>query len=223
MHKQLAVLIGSLALGAYVWLQVPARPVPAAPAAAPQAAGRHWQLAGQGSLQSPFGIAAALPDSPPQRIAARRQRMQARQYSTPEPYYTMDLRTLTALARQGDSFAMIQMAEQYESEWEVLQDDPGFDRGADPARLSRQLFSLAIKSGYPHIAAVMAAKALDQGDLVDAHAWTRVAEALHDADSATLKRRAGSFQRLTHAERARAQASYDSLVLQLGLTTTEPR
>lgn len=184
------------------------RPAPAAPRAAPS----------HPSLQSPFGPPVALAQDRPRRIAARRARMEARQYGTPDAYYAMDLGQLTGLARNGNAFALIQMAEQYESEWEALQDDPAFDRAADPLRLSRQLFLLAIKSGYPQVAAVMAVKSLDKDDLIDAYAWSMVADMYHGISSTELNRRKARFARLTPAERIQAQNTYSALARQLGIS-----
>lgn len=169
------------------------------------------------AIVSPFDVAETRADDPARRIAARRARLQANNYDTPDAYYTMTLSQLTPLARKGDSFALIQMAEQYESEWETLQDDPAFERAADPQRLSRQLFVQAIKSGYPHVAAAMAVKSLEKDNLVDAYAWSMVADVFHDRDSATLNREKARFASLTPAERAQAQEAYRTLEQQLGL------
>ncbi len=221
MQKLSFILITAIIAGAALFATKDKEQVVAAPSSSAQTT-QPFALASQAAIElpgpvSPFGPAIYVPDDRPMRIAARRARMTAEKYTTPERYYSMDLTALGKLARAGDTFALIQMAEQYESEWEMLQDDPGFDRSADPKRLSRELFVLAIKGGYPHVAAAMAVKSLGKNDLEDAYGWNLLAQDFNDRDSAALNAQQARFASLTPAERAAGERKYLALREQIGV------
>lgn len=179
----------------------------------------HWRAGptGQGILTSPFGVAATNKPDLRHVRADRERRMRSGKYDTPTQYHSMDLRTLHALADKGDVLAMLQLGEQYASEAEALEYDPAFDPKAVPRKVSDYHFQNAIQGGHTHIAAVLAYKNLERGDMVDAFAWNLLSQHYHDQDRTALYDPSRAFAQLSAADRQAGQKRYESLARSMGL------
>lgn len=166
---------------------------------------------------SPFGMGKFEVENAQQRQTKRRTRMHQLKYRMPEQYFSMSLKELNALAEKNDAFALIQLGEQYESEWASLLDDPAFERNVDPQRRAELFFLLAIRSGYPQVAAIMAQKSSSGGNAVNANAWGRIAQVFNN--SQPLGRVTGGP--LTPAQQKDADEMVKRLRFQLGMSAAE--
>lgn len=159
---------------------------------------------------SPFSNKVAQQDSGAARIAQRRAKMAAGRYPTPPEYDAMGLAQLQALAKQGDTFAMVQLGEQFSSERAALENDPALQIDANPNQLARDYFTLAIGRGYTQLPSMLANAALEKGDVADAYAWHLVAEKYNDTGAAFQQRKTALAQ-LDHGQRQAALKRYEQL------------
>ncbi|MBV6321134.1 hypothetical protein [Duganella violaceipulchra] len=215
------ITLAGLAVGAGLWLRPGDAPVPAAavavaaPAPAPAAQDiRPRSQGAAGLVRSPFGREAppAQPDAAV-RGEARRLRMQAGGYGTPAEYYRMDLKTLVAKAGLGDINAMLQLAEQYESESDALVDDPAFEARSNPHQLGRRYFEEAALAGRDRVVAVIAEKYQADGRPLEAYTWDLLAEKLGVPTPPGLRQQAGAA--LSAQQRALAEAKLNDLTMRI--------
>ena len=212
----MAAILGTGAMYLLNTEQAPPAPViePAASAARQSAERSAPPALPSAHSSSPFGRASAAPDDPAQRRAARKARMEAGGYSTPAKYFAMELPELRRLAQAGDVFALVQLAEQYSSEWAALQDQAGFDSQASPKVLSEQLFTEAMQGGFTQLAPVMAVKAIETDDLVAAYAWNLVSEKLRNSNAA-LDRQRARFSSLSDTQKNEAIRKSEEMLQRL--------
>lgn len=92
-------------------------------------------------------------------------------YSTPSYYFTMNLKQLEKLAKDGDRYAILQLGEQYWEDVELIQWDPDFKSNESSRTIATRYFERAILEGQFDIAAVLAQKAVEDQDLIEGQAW----------------------------------------------------
>lgn len=163
---------------------------------------------------SPFGKGAPPSIDLAAQRAARRARMEAGGYGTPPEYYLMDLATLTAKAAKGDINAMLQLAEQYESESAALINDPAFEARANPRQLGRRYFEEAALAGHKRVVAVIAEKYLADGKPLEAYTWELLAEKLGERGASGPRLQASAA--LDAQQRALAEAKLSDLTQRVG-------
>lgn len=139
------------------------------------------QLDAFADASSPFGRGSP---PPPEDRAVRMVRLQAKMkklgFKTPERYYQYDLKTLTAMAKTGDAFACLQLAEQYYSENKGLEADPSYDPRIAPKAEANKYMAKAATMGIVRAGALLAVRYHEEGRTVDAHAWKLISEKFGD-------------------------------------------
>lgn len=145
-------------------------------------------------------------------VLARQRKMEALGYGSPPQYYDMSLRTLKALAQQGDGDAMLQLAEQYSEEANILASDPDLPKGMDLKALSKQYLVDALGVGYTRAAAIMAKKHFDENNPVEAYAWKMMSDKLGDGNNAVWGKESNQFAGLTDQQRKLAQAKFEYIL-----------
>ncbi|MYM34920.1 hypothetical protein GTP38_11280 [Duganella sp. FT94W] len=129
--------------------------------------------------------------------------MQKRGYTTPTEYFTMSLRELSERAKNKDVFALLQLGEQYWKESDELADDPAFDRSVSPVENARKYMSDAVAQGHSRAATIVSAMYEEQGQELEAYAWTLVSQSVMDR---SLSEKATSYeQKFTKQQRDAAE------------------
>ncbi len=134
------------------------------------------------------------------RRELRRKRMSGK-YMTPPEYFTMNLAQLTALAKGGDVYAMIQLGEQFAHESSALERDPAYDwNNKNSMAIADRHFASAIAGGYTVVAGAQALRYAQAGSPVEAYAWSLVAERFNDRGSLVAFARTGVAEKLSKQE-----------------------
>lgn len=180
----------------------------------PASTGRSWNAA---LGLNPFAVGEPVKVDQQILIRERLERMRKGKYNTPEPYYHMSLKQLQQLAHNGDAAAMVQLGEQYSNEAAQLVNDASFDSRKPPAEVSRQYFYAAMQAGYLHAAAVIAAKEIDNNNLVEAWAWDKFSQFTNDPDRAALYHADQQFAGMSAEDKKVAEARYQEIARDFGL------
>lgn len=106
--------------------------------------------------------------------------MEQSHYMTPPEYFKMSLRELNERASKNDVYALLQLGEQYWKESDELVDDPAYDRSATPSQHATKFMIEAVAQGHSHAATVVSAIYEDQGQKLEAYAWTLVSQSVMD-------------------------------------------
>lgn len=163
-------------------------------------------------LDARFGQADATSAPPqPAHIHARQKKMESLGYGSPPEYYEMDLKTLKKLAKLHDGDAMLQLAEQYYNEANIIYSDPEFPKNGDPKAIAKQYLTEAFGAGFSRAASVLAKHSFDENDLVEAYAWRLVAEKVGDSDNPVWGGNTNQFANLSPDEIARARKRFDAI------------
>jgi hypothetical protein len=147
----------------------------------------------------------------PAHIRARQKKMESLGYGAPPEYYEMDLKTLKKLAKQHDGYAMLQLAEQYYNEANLIYSDPEFPKNEDPKAVAKQYLSDAFGTGFSRAASVLAKHYFDENDPVEAYAWRLVAEKVGDSENPVWGGNTNQFTNLSPDEIARARKRFDTI------------
>ncbi|MCU6497764.1 hypothetical protein LPN04_08170 [Rugamonas sp. A1-17] len=132
---------------------------------------------------SPFSTASpsTVPDT--KTLATERmEKMRSMGVNTPEKYFFMPLKTLKELGKMGDTFALLQLGQQYWDERAMLEQDPDYDFKENPKALALQYTNEAFLAGYNHAALILAHR-LSQENPTEAYAWALVSRELGDTDA----------------------------------------
>ena len=160
---------------------------------------------------SPFSATAA-PEAVAAELAAMRyDKMKRLGYPTPEKYYQMSLGELKALAKDHDPYAMLQLAEQYFSEYDYIKGDPDVDKSRKPREIAMENIENAMRVGYTHAASVAAIQMAGEKDLIEAYAWHIFAQSFNDHSNDKLYEQNATFSKLTPMEKAEARGRMDSI------------
>ena len=159
---------------------------------------------------SPFSDSVSS-DIKSELVAARRRKMEALGYSTPDSYYKMGLKQLEDLAKAGDAYAMTQLAEQYYNEADFLKADAGFNSSVKAKDLAEKYYEDAFLSGYIHLAAVISRQMIEEGNLIDAYAWNMLSKSFNDHSNDQIYEKYSPFSTMTDMQKAAAQGKFDSV------------
>lgn len=160
---------------------------------------------------SPFSTT-ATPETVTTELAAMRyEKMKRLGYQTPAKYYQMNLSELNALAKNNDPYAMLQLAEQYFSEYDYIKGDPGVDKSRKPREIAMENIENAVRVGYTHAAAVAAIQMAGEKDLIEAYAWHMFAQNFNDHLNDKLYEQYATFEKMTPMEKAEARGRMDAI------------
>ncbi|HEX8610106.1 MAG TPA: hypothetical protein VF800_02355 [Telluria sp.] len=178
-------------------------------------------VAGAGSM-SPFGTGKPpTAEDPKQRQARLQEKMKQLGFFTPEKYYKFDLKTLKKMADTGDVFATLQLAEQFYSESEGLENDPAYDLGASPKAEGNKYLEKAATMGIVRAATLLSLRYQEEAKPVDAHAWSLISQKF--GDKAANVKGYGAVKFPTDATSIKlAQAKVDE-IMDTMLRTPNPR
>lgn len=188
MHKHTKIFLIAAVLCLAVWASWPepaatvmAKELMAAREESPRRASRlSGTLVGASpQLNSPFGIGAPKPPDPTETEASIRRVFKAAGFRTPDRYYAMGLKELSALAVKGDIYANIQLGTKYLYSRSALEYDPDYDFSVNPRAEAFAAFRrVAMMGNSPAMA--MLATALSDVDPVEAYAWRELAGGTSD-------------------------------------------
>jgi hypothetical protein len=167
-------------------------------------AGASWGESPFSATAKPEAVAAAL-------AAMRYEKMKRLGYQTPAMYYQMSLGQLKALAKNNDPYAMLQLAEQYFSEYDYIKGDPDVDKSRKPREIAMENIEHAARVGHTHAAEVAAIQMVEQNDLIEAYAWHMFAQSFNDHSNDNLYKQDGTFAKMTPMEKAEARGRMDAI------------
>lgn len=160
---------------------------------------------------SPFTMT-ATPETVAAELAAMRyEKMKRLGYQTPAKYYHMSLGELKALAKNNDPYAMLQLAEQYFSEYDYIKGDPDFDKSRKPREIAMENIENAMRIGYTHAAAVAATQMAGEKDLIEAYAWHMFAQSFNDHSNDKLYEQDATFIKMTPMDKAEARGRMEAI------------
>jgi len=160
---------------------------------------------------SPF-TATAKPETVAAELAAMRfEKMKRLGYQTPAKYYEMSLGELKALAKNNDPYAMLQLAEQYFSEYDFIKGDPGVDKSREPREIAMENIENAVRVGYTHAATVAAIQMAGENDLIEAYAWHMFAQSFNDHSNDKSFEHDATFAKMTSIDKAEARGRMDAI------------
>lgn len=136
---------------------------------------------------------------------ARRKKMEDLGYMVPTDYYNKDLKTLKAMAKAGDAYAMVHLGEKYAFELNGQVNNPEFEKGMDYPAASKQAFKDALVAGNIRSAGIIAELYLQEKNAPEAYAWHLVSEQLGDSISADW------FKRTDMAQQASEQLKKEAV------------
>lgn len=160
---------------------------------------------------SPFSVTAAPETVAAELAAMRYEKMKRLGYQTPAKYYQMSLGELKALAKNKDPYAMLQLAEQYFSEYDYIKGDPHVDKSRKPREIAMENIENAMRVGYTHAAAVAATQMAGEKDLIEAYAWHMLAQSFNDHSHDKLYEQDATFSKMTPMEKAEARGRMEAL------------
>lgn len=221
------ILVALVVLGAAIWNlplfsdnQRP-NPVESVGPVGPQLQNNHsfpndGSVGSQISSASPFGRGTPPPLDMVALVNERKKRMVAGAFTTPEKYFHMDIKELTALANQLDPFACLQLGERYWSEVGALDYDAATDRSDSARNISVRYFKVAISSGAGNVIPIIAKRMYEAGDFQEAAAWNIVARhrGMRGNDSYFSSQRA--FSQMTPEQIGAANQRAKELALETG-------
>jgi hypothetical protein len=150
------------------------------------------QSAGAGNVElhawgySPFGPSPATSFLERKtHVSERMEKMRKAGLKTPEKYFSMPLKTLQELGKEGDVFALLQLGQQFWDENATLEQDPDYDFTVNPKVLASRYMNEAFLAGYNHAALVLAER-LAQQSPTDGYTWALVAQQFGDKDASQL-------------------------------------
>jgi hypothetical protein len=170
--------------------------------------GASWGASPFSGTVKPETVAAEL-------AAMRYEKMKRLGYQTPAKYYQMSLSELKALAKNNDPYAMLQLAEQYFSEYEYIKNDPNVDKSRKPREIAMENIENAVRVGYTHAAAVAAIQMAGEKDLIEAYAWHMFAQNLNDHSNDKLYEQDATFAKMTPMDKAEARGRTDAINLRI--------
>jgi len=160
---------------------------------------------------SPFS-ATAKPEAVAAELAAMRyKKMKMLGYQTPAKYYQMSLGELKALAKNNDPYAMVQLAEQYFSEYEYIKNDPSVDKSRKPREIAMENIENAVRVGYTHAATVAAIQMAGEKNLIEAYAWHMFAQSFNDHSNDKLYEQEATFAKMTPMDKAEARGRMEAI------------
>jgi hypothetical protein len=161
---------------------------------------------------SPFTGTATAEDITAQLATMRYDKMKKLGYETPAKYYQMNLTQLEGLAKQGDAYAMLQLAEQYYSESDYIKNDPAYDRSRKPREIGMEHFEDAIRAGYTHAASVIAMQMAGENRTIDAYAWRLLSDRFNDHANDKTYEQYAVFDKMTAMDKAEARGKLDTIL-----------
>lgn len=161
---------------------------------------------------SPFTGTATPEDIVAQLATMRYDKMKKLGYETPAKYYQMSLTQLEELAKKGDAYAMLQLAEQYYSETDYIKNDPAYDRSRKPREIAMAHFEDAIRAGYTHAASVIAIQMAGENKTIDAYAWRLLSDRFNDHANDKIYQQYAVFDKMTVMDKAEARGKLDTIL-----------
>ena len=149
--------------------------------------------------------------------AARRQKMEALGYMVPTDYYGKDVKTLRAMARRGDAFAMVHLGEKYYFELNGNKSNPDYDSKTDYPSAAKQSFKEALAAGNIRSAGIISELYLQENNVVEAYAWHIVSEQMGDSISADWFRGTKVAQQANDSLKQQASARAAKISAELNL------
>lgn len=132
-------------------------------------------------------------------------------YVIDESYMHMSLGALRAQAQGHDAEALTHLAERYLFDLAGNPEKPGFDSNIDYPNAARSALQEAFVLGRPHAAAMISESLLTEGRVIEAAAWSLVAEQAGDSLSADWFKQTADYKTLDAAQLADAQRMFESL------------
>lgn len=167
--------------------------------------------------RTPFDSGPILPDRQALE-SARLARMHRLGYPIPQQYIHMTYDELRQRVNISDPYALIQMADRYAAEWDVVQYEQQAFPTEDPADVAQGLMMTAVRTGGWALAHVQVARSIEQGDLATAYAWDTLAREAN-ATPTFAYQRDSALARMTEAERQQGRSRAQELRVQFGLVS----
>jgi hypothetical protein len=167
--------------------------------------------------RTPFDAAPILPDRQTLE-SARQERMQRLGYPIPQQYIHMTYDELRQRVNIGDPYALLQMADRYAAEWDVIQYEQHAFATDHPVDVAQGLMVTAVRTGGWALTHVQVARSIEQGDLATAYAWDTLAREAN-APPTFAYQRDSALARMTEAERQQGRMKAQELRVQFGLAS----